>query len=490
MTSSFSLSKARTACVLLIAATFLLPPQVGASPQMQASDVKRDVTYCTAGGVALKMDIYSPPANRQAAPAPVVLYVHGGSWISGDKFEVGQAAGELSAKGYLVASVNYRLAPQYRWPAQIEDVKCAVRYLRASAATYSLDPNRIAAWGSSAGGHLVALLGLTGKSAGFEGAGGYADQSSAVQAVVDMFGPTDLTAFNPDRFATGIGDAVFGVKPGGPTDVLVKASPVNYVSASAPPFLILQGDKDTLVPPSQSQLLHDRLVAAGAKSDLVLVKNAGHGFVPSGGPISPSLLEIRSSIESFLDRTVGQTRTRSRVFQETGKPVSGKFLDYWEAHGGLQQQGFPISNEMQEKSEVDGKTYTVQYFERAVFELHPENAPPNDVLLSLLGAGRLREKYPSGTPAQTPNNGPGSVLFPQTGKRLGGGFLSYWTSHGGLAQQGYPLTDEFTEVSDVDGKTYTVQYFERAVFELHPQNKAPYNVLLSLLGSIRLNSRH
>ncbi|MDQ3930836.1 MAG: peptidase S8, partial [Chloroflexota bacterium] len=123
----------------------------------------------------------------------------------------------------------------------------------------------------------------------------------------------------------------------------------------------------------------------------------------------------------------------SYTFPETGKTVRGKFLTYWNEHGVLPQQGYPISEEMQEKSDTDGKTYTVQYFERAVFELHPENAAPNDVLLSLLGNFLYKQKYPNGAPAQKANTSSGSQLFQQTGKRVGGLFLDYWQKHGGLA---------------------------------------------------------
>jgi hypothetical protein len=179
-----------------------------------------------------------------------------------------------------------------------------------------------------------------------------------------------------------------------------------------------------------------------------------------------------------------------QTFAETGKAVCGKFLSYWREHGGLAQQGFPISGELQEVSEVDGKTYTVQYFERAVFELHPENKAPHDVLLSLLGSSLYKQKYPAGAPNQVPNTRPGSALFPQTGKRLGGKFLEYWRTHGGLAQQGYPISDEFQEKSELDGKTYTVQYFERAVFELHPENRPPHDVLLSQLGGFQFKRKY
>jgi hypothetical protein len=179
-----------------------------------------------------------------------------------------------------------------------------------------------------------------------------------------------------------------------------------------------------------------------------------------------------------------------RAFAETGKTVCNRFLSYWEGNGGLAQQGYPVSGEFREQSDVDGKAYTVQYFERAVFELHPENKPPYDVLLSLLGSIHYKQKYPTGAAGQQANTLPGSILFPQTEKRLGGVFLEYWRTNGGLAQQGYPITNEFTEKSEIDGKTYRVQYFERAVFEYHPENKPPYNVLLSHLGALRLKAKY
>jgi hypothetical protein len=180
----------------------------------------------------------------------------------------------------------------------------------------------------------------------------------------------------------------------------------------------------------------------------------------------------------------------TRYFPETGKAISGRFLDYWNSHGGVAQQGFPISDPLTETSDVDGKPYTVQYFERAVFEAHPENPAPYDVLLSLLGTLLYNNKYPSPPATQTPNASAGSILFPETGKHLGGLFLDYWNSHGGLSQQGFPISDEFDELSALDGKPYKVQYFERAVFELHPENAGtPYEVLLSQLGTFRWRAK-
>ncbi|MDQ6695496.1 MAG: hypothetical protein M3014_13950 [Chloroflexota bacterium] len=180
----------------------------------------------------------------------------------------------------------------------------------------------------------------------------------------------------------------------------------------------------------------------------------------------------------------------SQPFRQTGQEVSGLFLDYWQRNGGLAQQGYPISGVMREASDVDGKIYTVQYFERGVFEYHPENPAPFNVLLSQLGTFRFKKMYPSPPSGEQPSTSPDAILFPQTNKHLGGKFLQYWQQHGGLAQQGYPISEEFTEVSDLDNKPYTVQYFERAVFELHTENQPPYDVLLSQLGTFRLKEKH
>ncbi len=278
------------------------PPAGGGRPGATGpttGKVERDVTYCTAGGADLKMDIYYPQGASGLTPA--VLYVHGGGWTSGSK---SKGAGSemiqsLVAEGFLVAAVDYRLAPQDKWPAQIEDVKCAVRYLRANAAQYSIDPDRIGAYGGSAGGHLVAMLGVTDGDEGFEGTGGWAGVSSRVQAVADMFGPTDL-AIGFEGANQQILAGVFGVT-GRPSEVLTNASPVTWVSADDPPFLILHGEEDTLVPLSQSQTFHDRLKAAGVDSTLVVVKNAGHSFAPQGGAISPGRNEITAMVVAFFE---------------------------------------------------------------------------------------------------------------------------------------------------------------------------------------------
>jgi acetyl esterase/lipase len=250
------------------------------------------------------MDIYHPRSTNAVVPA--LLNVHGGGWTKGDKAAGAgtREIGEMVRRGYLVAAVNYRLAPEYKFPAQIEDVKCAVRFLRANARAYGLDPERIGAWGGSAGGHLVSLLGLTDRSAGLEGSGGYMDKSSRVQAVVDMFGPSDLTQiFNGAN--PRILQEVFSVT-GPDSEILKWASPVTYVSSDDPPFLILHGAKDALVPVSQSLELYDRLSAVGVPATLVVVKNGGHGFAPVGGKIKPTRAEITKMVAGFFDEHLKQ----------------------------------------------------------------------------------------------------------------------------------------------------------------------------------------
>jgi hypothetical protein len=173
-----------------------------------------------------------------------------------------------------------------------------------------------------------------------------------------------------------------------------------------------------------------------------------------------------------------------RCFPETGKCVGGTFLQYWQANGGLAQQGLPLTDEFDEVSPTNGKTYRVQYFERARFEHHPENKGQYVVLLGLLGLEQHKVKYANAAPVpESALVGGGECRsFTETGKKACGVFLDYWNKHGGLPQQGLPLTNTFWEINPTNGKSYQVQYFERARFEHHPANPAPYNVLLGLLG--------
>ncbi len=250
--------------------------------------VERDVTYCTIDDQALKLDLYYPPTE---GPWPVLIFVHGGAWSAGDKSALPVNPAEA---GYLVASLDYRLYPAHRFPAMIEDVKCAIRYLRAHASAYALDPERIALVGHSAGGHLVALAGLADESTGWD-VGPYLDQSSRVQAVIPMAAPTDLTRPYPAEIEELL-DGVFG------PEQRACAGPVNHVRPDAPPFMIIQGEEDTLVPVEQAHLLHEALMNVGAPSELIVMEHAGHGFEPVGGTPTPSMDQILAMMLTFLSK--------------------------------------------------------------------------------------------------------------------------------------------------------------------------------------------
>ena len=267
----------------------------------ETGKIEKDVIYGKADNADLKMDIYYPAEGTGNSPA--LIYVHGGAWIEGDKSSgVGiKYIPDLVKRGYLVASVNYRLAPKYKFPAQIEDVKCAVRFLRFNAKKYGINPEKIGAFGGSAGGHIVLLLGLSGSDK-FNNSGGYEGQSSKVKAVVDLFGPSDLTV-TFDKKGMKLIEEVFGTSDCN-SEILKSASPVSYISSEDPPFLIIHGEKDRVVQFSQSQELYDKLKKAGLDATLVRVKNAGHGFIAFGGKIDPSREEIGVMIADFFDRSL------------------------------------------------------------------------------------------------------------------------------------------------------------------------------------------
>jgi hypothetical protein len=176
-------------------------------------------------------------------------------------------------------------------------------------------------------------------------------------------------------------------------------------------------------------------------------------------------------------------------FRETGHTLRGLFRDYWTRHGGLAQFGYPLTDEFPERNPSDGSTYTVQYFERNRFELHPENAgTPYVVLLGLLGrtVARGMETYAAFQPLRS--GPPGARFFPATGHSLAPAFRAYWEAHGGLPVYGYPISEPFQEPG-ADGQTYLVQYFERNRLELHPELPADFRVSLGLLGVDLLRSR-
>jgi acetyl esterase/lipase len=267
--------------------------------------VESNVEYCDRAN-GQQMDIYYPLKSSKK-PALALLYVHGGRWERGDKTQGGtEQIHELISRGFLVAAVNYRLfytdaqGPHNKFPAMIEDVKCAVRYLRAHATELHIDPQRFGAWGWSAGGHLVSLLGTSDDSDFLSGE--YQRESARIQAVVDMYGPADLAA--KGYCVTSPCHDIFSKNKVDRT----KASPINYVTSNDPPFLIIQGEKDTLVPPSQSQELLQKLQAAGVSATLVTVANAKHMLKPTppGAQINPSNQQINKMIADFFDQQLNR----------------------------------------------------------------------------------------------------------------------------------------------------------------------------------------
>ena len=258
--------------------------------------VERDVEYCTMDGVALKMDVYYPVTKEKKWP--MIMYLHSGGWTSGTKSVGLVDIKALQEAGFLLTSVEYRLAPTYKFPAMIEDVKCAVRFLRAHADEYNIDSERFGAIGPSAGGHLALLLGVTDQTAGFD-VGEYLNYSSKVQAVVEMCGIADLTPpFTKTLFFDRM--EVFGTFDDR-DPIFARASPISYVTSDDPPILIFHGEFDTTVPPKQSMRLFNHLQAEGVEAEFIMVKNADHSFLPiDENPISPSLEEIKSKTVRFF----------------------------------------------------------------------------------------------------------------------------------------------------------------------------------------------
>ena len=255
----------------------------------------KDVLYRVVGGEKLLMDIYRPNSVGDGV-APAVVFVHGGGWQGGDRtngFGFKRDTYPLLAAGFIVVSIDYRLAPKHLFPAQIEDSKAAVRFVRANAKRFHIDADHIGAMGESAGGHLVALLGLVPKSAGFD-VGENLDQSSAVEAVVDLYGVHDVGRFNHQKLK----DAVF------PKDLVKSASPVTYIAAGAPPFLVIHGDRDGMVPVEQSDLFVKALKEARVPVKYIRVKNANHGLWEVGGPLDPPMEQITREIAEFFKKNL------------------------------------------------------------------------------------------------------------------------------------------------------------------------------------------
>ncbi|HYH66454.1 MAG TPA: alpha/beta hydrolase [Urbifossiella sp.] len=251
--------------------------------------VTRAVTYAVAGGETLKMDVAAPAAG---GPYPAVVLFHGGAWRLGTRAQLGWVIEALAAKGYVVASASYRLAPKHQFPAPLDDVRAAVKYVRANAKKLNADPDRVAVGGFSAGAHLAML-------AAFDPAAPPAgEEPLAAKCVIDFFGPTDLSLFSAspelvDTFLVPFLGKACKTDP----DVYKRASPICLAAKGVPPLLIVHGTTDIVVPIVHSEKLHEKLVAAGAEAELVRVPATGHGPWGPGQAATGMAATVR-----FLDR--------------------------------------------------------------------------------------------------------------------------------------------------------------------------------------------
>ncbi len=264
-----------------------------------------NIQYVPDGDPAQTLDIYLPEQPGEKAQ-PLLVWIHGGGWSAGSKSE--RAYIEQVARGYIFASIEYRFSQKAIFPAQAQDCQAAIRWLRANAKKYNIDSDHIGIGGASAGGHLVALLGTSGGKKVFSPIGGNEDQSDRVQAVCDIYGPADFYTVIAQADADKNVKNIFKWNNGDPYSKLIAAklgedkekceavSPTHYVSKDNPPFLILHGDHDTLVPFAQSEELTDLLKKAGVDVTLQRLPGAGHGGPAFRFPA------VRKLVEAFFDK--------------------------------------------------------------------------------------------------------------------------------------------------------------------------------------------
>lgn len=228
------------------------------------------------GGVRiLKMEICAPKIKPNK-PLPALVYIHGGGWNKGSKDEHARKIMGYARDGYVGVSIQYRLTHEAIFPSQLEDCKLAIRFLRANAEQYHINPDKIGVWGSSAGSHLAALLGTTGDVKELEGNGGWPGVSSRVQAVVDWYGPANFITEFANNYSSVT--KLLGVKALADPDKAKRAMPGTYASQDDPPFLVMHGNKDTTIPYADSVAFSDVLKKAGVDVTLIIVDGAGHGF--------------------------------------------------------------------------------------------------------------------------------------------------------------------------------------------------------------------
>jgi len=314
MAPSPSKNLVRLSCFFFVALSGFAQTTPAPLPTPPADvEMQQDVEIGLGGGRALHAEI-AYPKNQTAEPMPAVLLIHGGGWAGGRPADYIHEAYTLASRGYFAACIEYRLRGEAKWPAQIEDCKLAVRWVRANASKYHVNPEKIGCWGDSAGGHLVACLG-TMDDPKLDGTGGYPGVSSKVEAVSDWCGPKDFTDGNfgngsetvtatMKQFDVGLLNGLFGATFAQKPEVYKKASPLLWVLAGDPPFLIVNGDHDEIVATVQGIKIYDALRKAGVPAQLIIVKYGGHGMgsPPDEPAASPSMVELLNAVFGFFDK--------------------------------------------------------------------------------------------------------------------------------------------------------------------------------------------
>lgn len=239
------------------------------------------IEYAKPDGQALQLDLARPAEGE--GPFPAVVCIHGGGFREGDLSEYGGLISALAERGYVAVTITYRLAPDHPFPAAVQDCKAAVRWLRANAKKYNIDPERIGVMGGSAGGTLAQFVAVTTDKKQFEGNGGNPDQSSRVQCFVSFFGPSDLTkSYDKSADAAYVLPLYLGGNLEEARPRHVEASPITWVTPKAPPALFIHGTNDEYVALEQSEWMVDRLKAAGVEASLLILDGQGHGFDEAG----------------------------------------------------------------------------------------------------------------------------------------------------------------------------------------------------------------
>ena len=267
----------RVALAIVVSGWLSIAAATADEPRVsQPLKTEYDVVYTEAGGTKLAIDIARPGSGN--GPFPAVLAIHGGAWRQGNKKDMRPLLLELARRGYVAASPEYRFCPKETFPAQVHDVKAAVRFLKAHAKDYHLDPERVGAVGFSAGAHLAMMLGVTGPEDGLEGNVASDAPTSKVLAVVNYFGPTDLGADDLPPVSRGLVKDFLGGTIEEKREAAAKASPLTYVNKGDAPILSFQGTKDPLVPHTQATKLADAQTKAGVPGRVELLLGFGHGW--------------------------------------------------------------------------------------------------------------------------------------------------------------------------------------------------------------------